>query len=83
MNCDPTHTFKTNSDLLIWIRPLHPDDIQNLVDIFKHLSPDSRYLRFHEALTDPSPQLIQKRAEEMALVPAEKGKGWLALPARI
>ncbi len=57
---------------------MRPDDAQNLVDIFEHLSPDSRYLRFHEALSDPSTQLVQERAEEMALIPAKKGKGWLA-----
>ncbi len=55
-----------------------PDDTQNLVDIFAHLSPESRYLRFHEALTHASAQLVQDTAAGFATMPAEKGKGWLA-----
>jgi len=57
---------------------MRPDDTQNLVDIFEHLSPESRYLRFHEALTHASPQLVQETAAGFATMPAEKGKGWLA-----
>jgi len=78
MDCEPTHIFRTKTGLLIWIRPLSPDDTQNLVDIFEHLSPDSRYLRFHEALNNPTDEFIQEKAEEMATIPEEKGKGWLA-----
>ena len=57
---------------------MRADDTQNLVDIFKHLSPKSRYLRFHEALTHASSQLVQDTAAEFATMPEEKGKGWLA-----
>ncbi len=57
---------------------MRPDDTQNLVDIFAHLSPESRYLRFHEALTHASSQLVRDTAAEFATMPAEKGKGWLA-----
>jgi len=57
---------------------MRPDDTQNLVDIFEHLSPESRYLRFHEALTHASPKLVQETAAEFATMPAKKGKGWLA-----
>ena len=78
MNCESTHTFTTKTGLSVWILPLRPDDTQNLVDIFDHLSPDSRYLRFHEALNSPSAEFIQEKAEEMATIPGEKGKGWLA-----
>jgi RimJ/RimL family protein N-acetyltransferase len=78
MNCEPTHTFRTKTGLLVSIRPLRPDDTQNLVDIFEHLSPDSRYLRFHEALNNPTNEFIQEKAEEMATIPEKKGKGWLA-----
>ena len=58
---------------------MRPDDTQNLVDIFEHLSPESRYLRFHEALTHASSQLVQDTAAEFATMPAEKGRGWLAI----
>lgn len=57
---------------------MRPDDTQNLIDIFEHLSPESRYLRFHEALEHASPQLVRETAAEFATMPAEKGKGWLA-----
>jgi acetyltransferase len=57
---------------------MQPDDAQNLVDIFEHMSPESRYLRFHEALTHASSQLVRETAAEFATMPPEKGKGWLA-----
>ena len=78
MDCQPTHTFEAKNGLLVWIRPMRPDDTQNLVDIFAHLSPESRYLRFHEALTHASSHLVHDTAAGFATMPAEKGKGWLA-----
>ena len=78
MDCQTIHTFETEIGLHVWIRPMRPDDVQNLVDIFEHMTPESRYLRFHEALTNASPQLVRKTAAQFATMPPEKGKGWLA-----
>jgi hypothetical protein len=78
MNCEPTHTFETKTQRFVWIRPLHADDTAHLIDIFEHLSPDSRYLRFHESLVDPNPEYIEKKAAEIATLPEDSGLGWLA-----
>lgn len=63
----------------IQVRPLHSTDAPLLMDLFRHLGPDSRYLRFNVALPDPDAQLVETEARRMATVPPEKGRAWIAL----
>ena len=72
------HYFTTESGLLIWVRPLKPADAPFLLDLFEHMSPDSRYQRFNQPLTDPDPDWVLKRAEQLAYVRPADGRAWLA-----
>ncbi len=70
-------TFRTKSGLLLTIRRLRPDDTPYLYDLFAHLSPQSRYLRFHLALEQPDPAWLQETAEHIAAIHLPS-QGWLA-----
>ena len=59
MDAEFVHTFRSKDGLLLGIRPLRPDDAHNLVDLFEHMGPESRFLRFNLALPDPDPETIQ------------------------
>lgn len=72
------HTFLTDSGLCVWVRPMRPDDAPHIINIFEHLSPESRYLRFHEPLTAPDPQFILEQAEALTAQTMRHGHGWLA-----
>ena len=60
------------------MRTLTPADAQLLIEIFEHMSPDSRYLRFNQALANPDPQLVAAEAAELADVTTEEGEAWIA-----
>lgn len=77
-----SHTFRTAKGRRIWIRPLRAGDAPHLVTIFAALSPESRYLRFHEPLEAPDPALVAARAQEMVDVTLRHGCGWLAFARR-
>jgi acetyltransferase len=72
------HVFYSNEDHLIVLRPLQPTDAHLLVDLFEHMGPDSRYLRFNLALIDPDPKTIWEEARRMAIVDPDKDGAWLA-----
>ncbi|MCS7040119.1 MAG: GNAT family N-acetyltransferase, partial [Caldilineales bacterium] len=76
------HSFRTAKGRRIWVRPLRADDASHLVAIFEALSPESRYLRFHEPLEAPDPALVAARAREMVEVTLRHGRGWLAFARR-
>ena len=78
MSSQCPHTFQAKNGLPVWIRPMRADDTDNLIDIFEHLSPESRYLRFHEPLISPDPELVRREASRMATTPPHRGRGWLA-----
>lgn len=78
MNGDPEHMFFSNEDHLIVVRPLQQTDVHHLVDLFEHMGPDSRYLRFNLSLVDPDPELIWEEARRMAIVDPDKDGAWLA-----
>jgi len=73
-----THRFRAENGLLVCVRPLRPNDASHLIDLFEHLSPESRYRRFNIPLTDPDPQLVRREAQAMANVDPDRGCGWLA-----
>ncbi len=59
-------SFITKNGLLVWVRPLLPEDAPYLVEIFEHMSADSRYLRFNQPLTHVAPERIWTEAENIA-----------------
>lgn len=74
----PRYTFRTSRNRRIWVRPMTHKDAPLLIEIFAHLSPQSRYLRFHEPLAAPEPERIEKTAREIAALDPDQGRGWLA-----
>jgi acetyltransferase len=78
MNDDLEHTFFSNEDHLIVVRPLQQADAHHLVDLFEHMGPDSRYLRFNLSLVDPDPEYVRDEARRMAVVDPDIDGAWLA-----
>ncbi|MCO6451569.1 MAG: GNAT family N-acetyltransferase [Caldilineales bacterium] len=72
------HEFFAADGTRVWVRPLTSEDAPHLIDLFEHLSPQSRYQRFHEPLNDPDPVRVQSTAREIATEAPMKGRGWLA-----
>ncbi|MEJ2748116.1 MAG: GNAT family N-acetyltransferase [Anaerolineae bacterium] len=61
-----TDTFETKSRILVRIRPLLPPDAPYLIDIFEHMSADSRYRRFHQPVDQLPPERVKAEAEYIA-----------------
>lgn len=70
--------FQADSDLPIRVRRMTVDDAPILVELFEHLSPESRYRRFNIPLDDPDPDWVARQAAELADLPREQGEAWLA-----
>jgi GNAT superfamily N-acetyltransferase len=79
MNDDFVHTFRAADGTLLKVRPLTPGDAQELVELFEHMGPESRFLRFNLALSNPSPDLVWSEAKRMAQIDPEKDGAWLVL----
>ncbi|GAB4163505.1 MAG: hypothetical protein Fur0021_38700 [Candidatus Promineifilaceae bacterium] len=71
-------TFRTQTGLEVYIRPLSPEDAPYLADLFAHMSAESRYLRFNQTLSNLDPQTVQAGAQQLARVDPEEGSAWLA-----
>ncbi len=61
------------------IRPIRPDDVERMLDFLAHLSPETRYRRFHMPLPDPPREELLRRVGETVDVPPEKGVALVAL----
>lgn len=70
--------FRTQQGLEVRVRPLAPDDVENLIDLFEHLSPISRYMRFNESLESPDPDYVRREAANLCQVDAKRGAAWIA-----
>lgn len=77
MDSDFIHTFHSEDGLLFKVRPLTPADARHLVNLFEHMGPESRFLRFNLALPNPDPELVWSEARRMAQVDPEKDGAWL------
>lgn len=77
MDSEITHTFHNRDGLLLRIKPLTPADAHYLVDLFEHMGPESRFLRFNLALPNPDPELVWSEARRMAEVDPERDGAWL------
>lgn len=71
-------TFRTKQDELVWVRPLAATDSALLVDVFEHMSADSRYRRFQTPVDNPSKGQVWRVAREIAGMPPEKQYGLIA-----
>lgn len=78
MDMDYIHSFRTKDGDLIRLRPLRPEDAHHLVDLFNHMGPESRFLRFNMALPDPDPELVWAEARRLARIDPERDGAWLA-----
>lgn len=78
MNEQLQHTLSTRRGTVLHVRTLTPADAPLLVDIFEHMSADSRYRRFNQPLSNPDPELIEAEAAELADVTPDEGEAWIA-----
>ena len=71
---DKTVTFRSRADHLVQVRPMRFDDAPLLVDIFEHMTAQSRYRRFHQTLEHVNPDRI--RQEAINIAQAETSSNW-------
>ena len=48
-----------------WVRPLRPDDREELADEYEHLSPQSRRLRFMASVPRLTPAMLTRLVDEV------------------
>lgn len=65
-------TFRTRRGQRVWVRHIRPDDATLLVDLFDHLSPKSRYLRFFTPLTNISRERVEQEARQLVTIDPER-----------
>lgn len=58
-------TFVAKNNNEIKVRHLRADDTESLIYVFEHMSPESRYQRFHQTLENPNPKQIREEAEHI------------------
>jgi acetyltransferase len=66
-------SFETKKGIIVWVRPLLPQDAPYLVDLFEHMSADSRYSRFHQSLQNIDPERVWAEAENIAHIEPQVG----------
>jgi acetyltransferase len=82
MIVDEMMTFRTETGKRVVARPLTQDDAPYLVDIFEHMSPESRYHRFQQTLENLNPKRVWEEAEKIARMEDEQQGGLIAFWAR-
>ena len=74
-----TATFTTSRGAPVHCRLIRPDDAQALIDLFAHLSPQSRRRRFNASLDNIEPDRLAQEARQLAAVDNRAAGGaWLA-----
>jgi len=71
-------TFSTRDGQKVVVRRMLPADVNHLVHIYRHLSPESLYLRFHEPVANLTPMQVLEEARKLAESGYTRGKGFLA-----
>ncbi|MEA3334422.1 MAG: GNAT family N-acetyltransferase [Chloroflexota bacterium] len=72
------YVFEADDGTRIWVRPERPDDAPLLVDLFEHLSDQSRFQRFSKVLDRPDRERVMVEADRLAeRIPPEE-YAWLA-----
>lgn len=72
------YKFKAKDGSDIEVRPMEPDDVPHLVDLFDNMGLESRYTRFNMSLPTPDIQMIVEEAAEMTDFERPESDGWLA-----
>ena len=72
-------TVRTRRGREIRIRPIRPDDLERMLDFLAHLSPETRYRRFHMPVPDPPRPELLARLGEVVDMPPERGIALVAL----
>lgn len=72
------YQFTTRDGLQVWMRAMEKTDAHHLVDLFQHMGPESRYLRFNLALDNPDPELVWAEAERLSQIDLDRDGAWLA-----
>ena len=67
------YRFTTQQGLEVRVYRLHADDSELLIDLFDHLSAQSRYLRFNEYLEHPDSEYVHQEAQALARVDDKRG----------
>ncbi len=71
-------TFRTKRGQWVRVREMLPADVNHLVHLYRHLSPESLYARFQEPATDLHPMRVLEEARQLAESGYRQGKGLLA-----
>lgn len=69
LDCDPetfTGRFRARNGREVRVRLITPDDWPLLIDLFHHLSPQTRWRRFHTVMDEPDPALVERMARQLA-----------------
>jgi GNAT superfamily N-acetyltransferase len=71
--------FTTRSGREITVRDMRPEDVELLVDLFYHLSPETLYKRFHAVLSNLPEDSVRKLVTDLADNDPEQEVALLAL----
>lgn len=71
-------TFETSEGLLVEVYRVQPEDASYLIDLFEHLSTNSRYMRFNQYLEGVDLVAVQREADQIALLDPAMGLSFLA-----
>ena len=75
---DKTVTFYSRAGHLVRVRPMQFDDAPLLVDIFEHMSSQSRYRRFRQTTDHMNPNRIRQEATNIAQADPSSNWGLIA-----
>lgn len=78
INLQYTSDFESKQGQLIRVRHITPGDAALLVDIFEHMSSDSRYKRFNQSLDSVVPDRVWREATKIVEADTDKKQGLLA-----
>ncbi|MCP5097242.1 MAG: GNAT family N-acetyltransferase [Chloroflexi bacterium] len=60
------YVIQTKNQELLHVRHLQTGDAPYLINLFDHMSPESRYRRFLQSMDNPNPGLVRREAERIA-----------------
>jgi aminoglycoside phosphotransferase/RimJ/RimL family protein N-acetyltransferase len=71
-------TITAKDGTAVRVRLIGPGDVQNLISIFNHMGPESRYQRFHRNLEHPPETQVLTEAERIAQARSDEQEGLIA-----
>ncbi|MDX1412943.1 MAG: GNAT family N-acetyltransferase [Candidatus Promineifilaceae bacterium] len=78
MKKENVYHFPSKSGQKIWVRPLRADDAPLLVDLFNHMTSESRYRRFHQTLDHVPTSRIWAEAKNIVDADPARNHGLVA-----